>query len=211
MSDKNLIEGLVAMAEPVQPRRLGGEVLALIAVATLQATGAILYFGTDVVRSVIHEAGMAAITKYVVFGAVAVAFSVLALTSLTPSVRRWAPVTAVVLLGATLLGFIGLDWTTQPTMMETLLPRFGVICLLSILSLSLPVTLLLSVFMVRGASTQLNRTAVFIGLAGGSWGAFTYALQCPHVTIWYLGTWYVGGVAAVTLATRMILPRLAKW
>lgn len=211
MSSQDFISGLAATATPVSRRRLSVEVGILLAVAALQFVGVSYFFSDGSLQKALMMDGTRMTVKLVLFGGGAVAFSALALWSLDPQARRAWPV-AVGILAATLLaGVIGFDHSLGSSIGTTLYPEYGVRCLMAIVSFALPVTLVLSILMLRGASTQPNRTALLIGLSGGTWGAFCYAVQCPFVSSAYLTTWYVGGIALVTLAARLILPRIARW
>ncbi|MEM9422080.1 MAG: NrsF family protein [Pseudomonadota bacterium] len=211
MSNSAFIEGLVATAQPVVRRRVSVELLALVAVAVIQIVGASYFFGDDAWQKTSMFDGARVVFKVSFLGVAAVAFAALCLWSLDPATRRMGSALAGVVGLAALVGFVGFEWQVGSSFASTLYPQFGLRCFFSILFLALPVTLLLSLFMVRGASTQPNQTAILVGLAGGTWGAFTYALQCPFVSIYYLGVWYVGGIALVALVARVLLPRLARW
>ena len=69
----------------------------------------------------------------------------------------------------------------------------------------------LTLWLRNGAPTALNRTGWLVGLAAGSFGAFTYGLHCPSVTVYYVGLWYSGAVALCALAGRLIVPPLIRW
>jgi hypothetical protein len=67
-------------------------------------------------------------------------------------------------------------------------------------------------FFMRGAApTQPKMTALFIGVASGSWGAFIYGLQCPFMNLGYVALWYGGAIAVTTFAAALILPRFGRW
>ena len=211
MSNSAFIEGLVATAEPVARRRVSMEVLALGAIALVQLIGATLFFGDDAFQKAMMGDGARVVFKVSLLGISAVSFAAMALWSLDPAARRVGPYLCALIGVVALAGFIGFDRSFGGSLTSTFAPQFGMRCLFSVLFLALPVTLLLSLFMVRGASTQPDRTALLVGLAGGTWGAFTYALQCPFVGLYYLGAWYVGGIALVAIVARIVLPRVAKW
>lgn len=211
MGNSDFISGLVATAEPVAPRRIRNEVLALVLVAGVQLIGAAFYFGTDKVAMALGVGGFGMATKLAVFGLLAFGATALALWSFDPAARRLAPVFLGLMVGAVFAALVGLEWKAGSSLMTTFYPQYGVRCLFSIISLALPITMLLTLLMARGASTQPQTTAWMIGVAGASWGAFTYALQCPFVSVSYIGVWYLGGVLAVTGIARVILPKVANW
>ncbi|MGV6819793.1 MAG: NrsF family protein [Parvularcula sp.] len=211
MSSDSLISGLVAAAEPVTPRSRWHEFLILLAVGIVQVIGAVFFFGTEAVATNIATGGVAMLVKLGVFGWLALSASWLALRSYDPATPRAALGLIAPVGVAAIAALIGLDHQWAGSILETINPAHGVRCIFSLVSLALPTALLLSLLMVRGAPTHLGRTALLIGLAGGGWGAFTYALQCPYVSLWYLGVWYLAGIALVTAATRVALPSLARW
>ncbi len=63
----------------------------------------------------------------------------------------------------------------------------------------------------RGAPTDLNRAAWLIGLASGSFGTFAYSLHCPSNSIYYVGWCYGLAVALCAIISRIIAPPLLKW
>ena len=96
---------------------------------------------------------------------------------------------------------------TTGTIVERLAPLHGLVCMTGIVVLSLPMLTLLSVFLRRGASAHVEKSAVAVGIAGGSWGAFVFAFCCPVNDPLYVLVWYLAGVAVVTSLSRLILPR----
>lgn len=211
MSNSVLISGLVASAEPVRPRRIWLEVLTIVAVAAIQLYGISHFYDQAAMARYFDNDTPRMILKFSLFGLSAVAFTTLALWSLSPTAKRAWPWAMGILSVVILTAMIGFDRNMGASFGQTFMPQFGRSCVTSILALSLPVTLVLTMLMGRGASVQPNKSAILIGLAGGTWGAFTYALQCPFVGLYYLGLWYFSGVALVTVAARLILPRLNRW
>ncbi len=211
MSSTDFISGLVATARPIRKRRIGQEAMVLMAIGVLQLAGLSSVFSFEALeRYVAMDPARMALKLGLTF-ICAIGFSALALKSLTPGARRIGE-GAVTLGGIALIAaLIGFDKTMPDGIGSALMPQYGATCLMTVTALALPVTLALALFAVRGASTQLNRTALMIGLAGGSWGAFAYALQCPFVGLYYLCTWYLGAVVLVGLLSRLLLPRIARW
>lgn len=89
--------------------------------------------------------------------------------------------------------------------------RDGLDCLLNVWLLSLPMVLVFGLLMRRGASTQPARSAAAAGLAAAGFGAFIFALHCPHDDPLYVTVWYGGAVLAVAGVARLLLPRLTRW
>jgi hypothetical protein len=63
----------------------------------------------------------------------------------------------------------------------------------------------------RGAPTNLSQAGWLVGLSSGSFGAFAYGLHCPSISVYYVGLWYTIVIAACAVAGRMIVPRLIRW
>lgn len=92
-----------------------------------------------------------------------------------------------------------LDWTN------------GVQCAGKIVLLSIPPIIGLGLLMRRGAATDLRGTAWLAGLAAAAWGAFVFVFACPFNDPLYIVVWYSIGCGIVTLAARLVLPRLTRW
>ncbi|WOI52762.1 NrsF family protein [Parvularcula sp. LCG005] len=211
MSSSPFIDSLVATAEPVRPRRVSREILAVIAIALVQFAGTyVLVLGDGFQQALLWDPARA-IFKMALLGAGTIGFTLMALYSFGPSARRIGPFTAVMSAVLFLLALMGFDWSLAGSLSAAFAPQHGSACVAGILALALPLILVLSLLMMRGASVQPGQSALLVGLAGGTWGAFIYSLQCPFVSLWYLAAWYGGGIFIVTLAARLILPRLARW
>jgi hypothetical protein len=211
MSETAFIDGLVATAEPVRRRRVSRELVAIAAVAALHLLGMTYYFSGELLADALARDMPRMVLKIGLFGLASIVFTALAVRSLHPAARRVGPLMAAaggLFVAAALIGF---DYSLAGGIEGALLPQYGVFCALNVLSLSLPVTLVLAFVAMRGASTRPDRTAWLVGLAGGSWGAFVYALQCPFVGVYYLCVWYGGGVLLTALIVRLLLPRLTRW
>ncbi|MFC7555399.1 NrsF family protein [Pseudoroseomonas wenyumeiae] len=85
----------------------------------------------------------------------------------------------------------------------------GLICAASIAVLALPMLGMLAYLMRKGASVHAESSALAVGMAGGSWGAFVFAFCCPVNDPLYILAWYSLGCAAVVLPARFILPKYA--
>lgn len=211
MSNVDFINGLAATVTPVRARRLPLEVLALVGAGLVQLVSAFYYFDDAKLAMALQADPSRMLLKFVLFGAGAVAFGALALHSLNPAARRMPPLISAGLAVVWIVGLVGFERDIGRNLGTTFYPEFGILCMLTVASLALPLTLLFGMLMMRGATTQPGPTAWLIGLAGGCWGAFVYSLQCPFVTATYLGLWYAGGIAFVAIAARLILPRMARW
>lgn len=209
-SNASLIRGLSDSLSPVRRRRPRREVLILAGILALQLAGTLALIGANSAAVLTHNpAGF--IAKAIMLGGLTLGFAALAFRSLDPAAPRQKNLAYAV--GGLLVGFgiLTLDRSFGGGAMNILMPSKGIICLISSVSFSVPMFIALSMFMRGAASTQPKLTALFIGIASGSWGVFVYGLQCPFMNIGYIAAWYGGAVLLVTLAAMAILPRLNRW
>lgn len=61
------------------------------------------------------------------------------------------------------------------------------------------------------APTRLRFAGASAGLLAGAMAAAVYALHCPEMTVPFLGTWYVLGIAIPATVGCMIGPLLLRW
>jgi hypothetical protein len=87
----------------------------------------------------------------------------------------------------------------------------GLRCVYEMAVLSVPAVIGLGLLMRRGAPTDHAGTALAAGLAGAAWGAFIFVFACPFDDPLYVAVWYSLGCGAVTLFSRLTLPRLTRW
>jgi hypothetical protein len=213
MSSDRLIGQLAQDLKPVRRRRplVDGAILASVAVTEL-----ILFIACGFMRSDMpHAMHMPSFWwKLVSLGLIAVTSGVVAVLSLDParSPRRGLRWTAGLIVLCLAVGWVfdaardgflplvmRLDW------------RDGIDCFAKIVVLSIPVVIGLGVLMRRGASTDRTGTALASGLAAAAWGAFVFVFSCPFDDPFYVAVWYSLGCGAVTLASRVLLPRLTRW
>lgn len=89
--------------------------------------------------------------------------------------------------------------------------RNGLGCASKMTMLSMPPLVGLALLMRRGAAIDAAATATVAGLAAAAWGAFVFAFACPSNDPFYIAVWYTVGCGGVTLAARLVLPRLTRW
>lgn len=207
----DFINGLVATAQPVRPRRPSREALAVLTITLIEAVGIVQFYDFSLAAAAFAHSPFQMAMKVAVFGALALAALGLAVWSFDPAARRLGSVLAIPVTVTLLISLMAFDLGMTRDPGATLVPSSGVHCLVAVISLSLPVTLGLGLMMAKGASVQPGRSAFLTGLAGGAFGAFLFALQCPHLSFWYLLVWYGGAITLVSLLAVLILPRLARW
>jgi len=137
-----------------------------------------------------------------------------AVRSLDPSVAphrglRW---TAWLAGSALLIGW-GIDAThhASATLFARLEWRAGLACLFSMVMLSLPMLIALTVLMRRGAPAHRRESALAAGLGAAAWGAFVFFFRCGHDDPLYIVFWYGLGCGLTALAGRALLPLVTRW
>ncbi|MEM1379109.1 MAG: NrsF family protein [Pseudomonadota bacterium] len=206
----SLIAGLSESLSPVRRRRSGREALILVGILALQLLGTMALLGANSAAVFTHNPSQL-IAKSLMLGGLTLGFAMIAFRSFEPTAPRQNNLALAI--GGLLLGFgiLSLDRSFGGGAMNILMPSKGITCLISSVSFALPMFIGLTIFMRGAAPTQPLMTALFIGIASGSWGVFVYGLQCPFMNVAYIAVWYGGAVALTTLAAAVILPRLNRW
>ena len=145
----------------------------------------------------------------------------LALFGINIALRSFSPVSApraefrrwLVLLALLLFAGWVIDAASQglDQLGARLMWRMGVECLTVMTLLSIPPVIALGLMMRRGAPTDQPASALAVGAAAASWGAFIFAFHCPSDDPFYIVVWYTLGCGMITLLARLILPRIAHW
>lgn len=206
----DFINGLVATAEPVERRRVGFEILAVIGVAFLELIGLLVLMDAEKMAMAYDLSPVQFVAKAAIFGGLAVIAMVLAIHSFDPAAKRVEAVLIAMVGGTLVLSAIFFDLMPSNGVLNSIEPMSGMYCAAAVASLSLPVTLVLCVLMAQGATTQPRRSCLLAGLAGGAFGAFVFALQCPYTSFWYLAVWYGGGLAMICAFSALVLPRFIR-
>jgi hypothetical protein len=213
MLDERFLDGLAADLRPVRRRRWGRDAALFGGLCLVEL---LVFLGIGMKR---HDMGMAMDVpsfwwKLASLGVLACIGAVTAIGSFDPtrSPQRGLRALLVVVLACLAAGWavdaasggVGavlarLDW------------RNGLICAADMVGLSLPPLLALALLMRRGAATDLEGTSLAVGVAAAAWGAFVFVFECPNDDPLYLAVWYLVGCGAVTVAARVLLPRLNGW
>lgn len=204
----DFINGLVATASPVTRRRASVDVLAVLIVGAIELIGFTYYFDEQILAAAFAASPVRMAMKIGLFGLLALSAMGLAIMSFDPNAKRVDAGTIGLVAAALLISILSFDFTMGP---GVVVPSVGMACTIAVTSLALPVTLVLGLLMSRGASTQPGRSAFLVGLAGGAYGAFIFALQCPQVSFYYLALWYGSAIVAVVAAATFIMPRFLRW
>lgn len=209
MSNDALIGRLSASLPPVRRRSVPRETGALIGLA---GTELALFLAAGAVRSDMANAIQHPFMwwKLASLALIAAISGYTAIRSFSPTASPRSGLLLIgIVIGLTALAGAALDvdMTTGGSFASRLSPVHGLRCAAFIAALSLPMLGLLALLMRRGAPTHLEGSAVAVGLAAGSWGAFVFAFCCPANDPLYILVWYVAGCGAVTGVTRAILPK----
>lgn len=209
----SLIDELTADLAPVRPRRFWADllVLALIAAVELALLFALGIAHLDLAR-VAEQPTMG--WRLISLGVISLMSGFLAVRSLDPAYSakdalRWLGVIVLLCLA------YGLVMNGPPPGTASLLQRLdwrsGIQCASKIVLLSLPPLAALALLCRRGAPTDLRRTPLLSGLAAAAWGAFVFVFACPFNDPLYIVVWYGIACGLVTLAARLLMPRIARW
>jgi hypothetical protein len=99
----------------------------------------------------------------------------------------------------------------EPTFYAAAAAPSAIWCVGISLSSAFAVGAALTIWLRTGAPVNINRSALLVGLAAGSFGTFCYSLYCPSQSIEYVGIWYALSVALSAVAGRLIVPRFIRW
>lgn len=100
---------------------------------------------------------------------------------------------------------------TQPTNFSIEISSSSMRCLGISISAAFAIATPLTLWLRRGATVTINRSAWLVGLTAGSLGAFCYNLNCPSQTIGYACIWYLLSVVLSTIAGRLMVPHFIRW
>lgn len=213
MKVDSLIELLAADLAPVRPRRfaLDAWTMALIAVIELALLFAVGFAHLDVHRMLMQPTMGWRIAS---LGLISLTSGFLAIRSFDPtrsvkrSLRWLALIIAICLAYVTVVGGMPAG---MASIVQRLDWRSGVHCASKIILLSIPPLIGLALLGRRGASTDMRRTPLLIGLAAAAWGAFVFVFACPFDDPLYISVWYSFACGLVTVASRFLLPRFVRW
>ena len=222
MANEDLIDRLAAELRPVRAASRGRD-LAVIAAVCLAELAA--FFMTSAMRDdmpgmmpvALHDmpAGqMSFWWKLVGLLAIAGVSGVAAIRSFRPSgaPRRAFPALAVLIACVFAAGWaIDAAGGVPGHLLARLDWRNGVGCTIKMAMLAVPPMIGMAVLMRRGAATDAAATATVAGLAAAAWGAFVFVFACPSNDPLYIAVWYSVGCGIVTLAARVVFPRIAAW
>ncbi len=213
MKLESLIDELTEDLTPVKPRRFWADLLVLALIAAVELA---LLFALGIAHLDLERLATQPTMgwRLVSLGVIALMSGFLAVRSFDPvysakDALRWLAVIVALCLA------YGLIMDGPPAGTASLLQRLdwrsGIQCASKIVLLSLPPLAALALLCRRGAPTDLRRTPLLSGLAAAAWGAFVFVFACPFNDPLYIVVWYGIACGLVTLAARVMMPRLARW
>lgn len=213
MTYDSLIDRLTADLKPVRRRRVALDILIVAAICAVELG---LFFAMGAART--DMAGMMSASSFwwrlASLGTIALISGTVAVLSFNPAYSPRREIRWLVVVVAICLAF-GLSINAGPDGFETIIHRLnwvdGVQCVYKMVLLSIPPAIGLGILMHRGAPTDVRGTAWLAGLAAAAWGAFVFVFACPFDDPLYVAVWYGTGCGIVTLVSRFVLPRLARW
>jgi len=213
MTSETLLDELASGLTPVRLRsaRRDGMMVGALALIELALFLMMGFHRPDMAHAMAEPSFWWKLATLGLLAAVAIATAV---RSFDPSVAphrglRWA----AWLAGSALLIGWGIDATHHATapLLARLEWRAGVSCLVSMVLLSLPMLIALTVLMRRGAPAHRSESALAAGLGAAAWGAFVFFFRCWHDDPLYIVFWYGLGCVLTALAGRALLPLITRW
>ncbi len=222
MTNENLIDRLAADLSPVRPRTRTRDavVIALVCAVELVAFFLVAALGDQMPGMMPMPLQHMPIAqpsfwwKLACLLPIACVSGAAAIASLRPPA---APRRALPALAALIAASLAAGWAIDAAhggagpLLARLDWRNGLGCAAKMAMLSVPPLVGLGLLMRRGAATDAAATATLAGLAAAAWGAFVFVFACPSNDPFYIAVWYTLGCGAVTLAARIVFPRLTRW
>jgi hypothetical protein len=215
MKTDQLVDELVTDLEPVRTRSLAGDARLL---ALLIAVEFGLYWPLGSGHDHMEEAMVSMPSLLWKLGSLAMLAAVsvvVALRSLDPTRSPHRGLGAIAALVALIL-LVG--WVVDATTLHAAQPFWqrleiadGVQCMLAIILLSIPPIVTLGWLMRRAAPTDLQGSALSIGIASAALGSFLFVFACPHSDPFYVMIWFMLSGAIVALVGRLTLPLINRW
>lgn len=213
MSFESLINQLASDLKPVRPRRLWRD---MTIIASICLAEIIVFFalGAAPPDMPMRMHPPTFWWRLVSLGLMAMISGVPAILSFGPTYSprralRWICVVMAICLLAGLWINVGPD--ERESLIRRIDWRHGIECAAEMIALSIPPVMGLGMLMRHGAPTDRARSALLVGIAAAAWAAFVFAFACPFNDPLYIAVWYSVGCGTITLLSRALLPRLARW
>jgi len=211
MEDKTrqLIDGLVADAQPVKPFRIWKGLVWTGAAFAVTVLVVLLVLGArhGLLNGAFSAFFVVANGLLLVLG-IACASAVISMASPRVGAEhdgpRWAMIMAGVLPVAGVVALFG-QGPAAPFDHE------GPMCMALGLLSSLVVGGALFAWLRQGATVSPERAGLFLGTAAGALGTFAYGMACPFDSIEHLGIWHALPVIVAALIGRFLVSRWLRW
>ena len=89
--------------------------------------------------------------------------------------------------------------------------QMGLQCFALTTLCSIPPVIALGIMMRHGAPTDQPASALAVGAAAATWGAFIFAFHCPSDDPFYIVFWYSLACSTIIWLARLILPLISRW
>ncbi|PXB00048.1 DUF1109 domain-containing protein [Nostoc sp. 3335mG] len=213
MSNDQLLDSLVGDLKPVRPRRFRSDLLTISAVCIVELA---LYLLFDAARQDLMPA-MQLPSFWWKLGSLGVLTTIGAITAIRSFDPANSPRPGLRMIVSLVAATLVLGWaidaanTGGAALSDRLNWREGMDCVFAMTALSIPVIVAFGILMRRGAPTDPFGSALAIGVASATWGAFVFVFNCPHDDPLYITVWYAVGCAGIALAGRFLLPLINRW
>lgn len=216
MNTQDLIDGLVSDVKPVRTIKTRNGIAVVLVATGVAALAVVAWFGarSDILAGAPEPIVVIRGMLLILLG---LATSFAATHAARPSVGQghdgwaWALAAALVLpLSATVLYGYHM-WMALPFAPGEMAFGYAPWCLGISGTSALLIGAVQTVWLRRGAPTDLARAGWLVGLTSGSFGTFAYSLHCPSNSIYYVGLFYALAVGLCAFIGRIVVPRLIKW
>ncbi|MEO7239869.1 MAG: NrsF family protein, partial [Sphingomicrobium sp.] len=209
-----LIEQLAGGLTPVRARSIAREavILTLIVALELALLAVTGEFRPDLSASLLLPQSW---WRFGGLGLLAVMAGWCALASYAPDgkARLGRQLTVLTAIALVAVGWVidASETAAAGSIAERLMWRNGIDCVVTMLILAVAPLITLGILMRRGAAADLAASATASSFAGAGFAALVFSFNCPHDDPLYVVVWYAIGIALITFAGRLILPRLTRW
>lgn len=216
MNTQNLIDNLAADLQPIKPIQTRNGITVVLAATCVAALIVIALFGLrQDVRAGAPNPIVVVRGGLLVLLGLATSFAVT--RAARPAVGQgqngwgWALAAALMLPVAALVIYCAHIVNAEPFVKGEMDFAYGPYCLGISGASAMLIGAVQTLWLRRGAPTDLNRAGWLVGLAAGSFGTFAYSLHCPSNSIYYVGLFYGSAVGLCAVVGRFVVPRLIKW
>ena len=212
MNTADLIAALAGQEAPIQPRRVGRNLMiAALFGACIAAIILVVWLGVRPLADAIQTRMFWMKGGYSLWLAVAGGFWA-ARMARPGGLPGSAPLIAgAAVIAMIAMGAVDLARTANPDLIREWLGSTWTVCPWRILALAAPVYLTVAWMLRRLAPTRLGWAGVAAGLLAGGVGATVYGFYCQENTAAFVATWYTLGIVVCAVVGGLVGPRLLRW